>query len=124
MLRKILCCLLIITFVGLSTMLNPQTADAQQKVPRFDLNKCPFTASKSVKVVCGTLTVLEQHDVTDGPTIKLAVAVFKAKSTKPKADPILYLDGGPGGHTLEAAMYRYEDAFAGFAQDRDFVMFD
>ncbi len=123
--RKLLCCLLMLAFVVPVALLNTQPANAQQKVPKFDQGKCQFDVPKSLKVVCGTLTVLEQHDVTDGPTIKLAVAIFKAaKTTKPKSDPILYLDGGPGGHTLEAATFRYFDAFAGFAQDRDFIMFD
>src|SRR5689334_11926891 len=111
---KLWCCLLIFTLLSLGTISNTQPVNAQQaKVPSFDANKCQFDAPKGVKVVCGMLTVLEQHDEPDGPTIKLAVAIFKASSAKPKADPILYLDGGPGGHTLELATYRYAAAFKG-----------
>src|SRR5439155_13420646 len=40
-----------------------------------------------------------------------------------RPDPIVYLDGGPGGQTLRQAK-RIFDNFASFAPDRDFVLFD
>jgi pimeloyl-ACP methyl ester carboxylesterase len=46
---------------------------------------------------CGYLTVPENRSKAGSRTIRLAVARRKASSPNPKADPVVFLDGGPGG---------------------------
>lgn len=66
----------------------------------------PYPFKPAVGVVegralhCGYLTVPEDHSRPQGPTIRLAVAIFKASYTNPAPDPVVYLEGGPGGPVL------------------------
>jgi hypothetical protein len=46
---------------------------------------------------CGFLTVPEHHDRSDGAEIQLAVAIIKSTAAHPEPDPLVLLQGGPGG---------------------------
>lgn len=85
---------------------------------------CKFEKPSGVDVSCGYLTVPEDRGSAGGKTIKLHVAVFKSTSKNPAPDPVVYLEGGPGGHSLETVPLTYERWFAPFAEDRDFIMLD
>jgi len=100
-----------------------QPSAAQDAVSRYESAPCKFTVPADRVVECGYLTVPENRNKADSPDIRLHVAVFKAKSSAPKPDPIIYLEGGPGGHALERLALRYQ-AFAAFMNDRDFIIFD
>jgi pimeloyl-ACP methyl ester carboxylesterase len=106
--------------MGLSSL---DVAQAQAKVPRYDKATCQFEAPQNVKVECGYLTVLEDRTKPKGNQIKLAVAVFKAQSKKPLPDPIIFLNGGPGGYTLKRLPSLYTP-LAQFTTDRDLIFFD
>ncbi len=110
----------VLIVVGLS---NPDLAQAQAKVPHYEKATCQFEAPRSLKVECGFLTVLEDRAKPKGNQIKLAVAVFKAQSKKPLADPIIFLNGGPGGYTLKRVASLYTP-LGQFAVDRDLIFFD
>ncbi|MFN8498365.1 MAG: alpha/beta hydrolase [Anaerolineae bacterium] len=79
-------------------------------------------------VACGYLTVPAHHAAPDGPTIKLAVAVIKSTGESPAPDPLVMLQGGPGGSTIDT----YAPLFLlGLLPDankiraeRDIVLFD
>ncbi len=86
--------------------------------------ECKFEKPAGVTVACGYLTVPEDHSKPDGKTIRLHVAVFKSKSKSPAPDPIVYLEGGPGGHALEGVQYSFKSWFEPFLADRDFIIFD
>lgn len=62
-------------------------------------NKCPegIRAVPPISLTCGTVTVPERHDATDGPTVRLPVAVLDPGEGFAREDPVLYIDGGPGG---------------------------
>ncbi len=64
----------------------------------FDL---PTGVVEGTDVICGYLTVPEQHNQPDGPTIQLAVAIIKSQDPNPKSDPLFVAQGGPGGSTIE-----------------------
>ncbi len=49
---------------------------------------------------CGYLTVPENRSKSDGRSIRLAVATWRATAPNPKPDPIVFLTGGPGGSGL------------------------
>ncbi len=54
--------------------------------------------------------------------VVLQVAVFEGDGSHP--DPIIYFDGGPGGHTLETLSLSFGDLVAPHLGGRDFVLFD
>jgi pimeloyl-ACP methyl ester carboxylesterase len=76
-------------------------------------------------VTCGWLTVPEDrtHPNNDN-TIQLHVAIFKSDNPDAAADPIVYLEGGPGGDALEAIPFTFERRFAPFLANHDLIMFD
>ncbi len=100
------------------------SAQAQDNTPTYEPAKCKFDPPERQHVECGFLSVPEDRSDPQSPTIKIAVAVFKAVSKHPKPDPIIYLDGGPGGHSLDTAGDAFDAAFERLGQDRDFIMFD
>jgi len=74
------------------------------EVSPFEKAPCPLELPKSVivgqDIVCGYVTVPEEHDDPDGGTIRLAVAIIKSTSENPAPDPLVVEAGGPGGSTL------------------------
>ena len=72
-------------------------------------------------VDCGYLTVPADHADPRGPTIDLAVAILYAEADEPQPDPVVYLEGGPGGETITDF-----DSWRGYPllDDRDLVLFD
>jgi pimeloyl-ACP methyl ester carboxylesterase len=56
--------------------------------------------------------------------VRLHVAVFPAETDDPAPDPVVYLEGGPGGHALETLEFSFDDRFAPFLAERDVIIFD
>jgi pimeloyl-ACP methyl ester carboxylesterase len=75
-----------------------QTAEGTATVPRFEPASCPKLpgAEELVKASCGYLVVPENRNRPTGRTIRLMVAKYPARSTEKRADPVVYLAGGPG----------------------------
>ncbi len=46
---------------------------------------------------CGLLTVPQHHDRPEGEELQLAVAIIKSTAAHPEPDPLVLLQGGPGG---------------------------
>ncbi|MBX3086737.1 MAG: alpha/beta fold hydrolase [Anaerolineae bacterium] len=111
--------------IALSTMAAfPQPIRADNQVPRYEETRCRFQLPDNYRIRCGNLIVLEDRTKPDGATIALHVAVVRAKSRNATDDPIVYLDGGPGGHTLETLDILLPEFFAKYAVKRDFILFD
>ena len=53
--------------------------------------------------------------------IDLAVAIFAAQNKKPRPDPIVYFEGGPGGSALAFVDYWLESPLR---RARDVIVFD
>lgn len=70
----------------------------------FEDMDCPenVVVTSPVTVRCGTLTTPERHAEPDGRTVTLPVAVLEPPEVA-AADPVVFLDGGPGGDGLSAA---------------------
>jgi len=86
--------------------------------------QCQFEIPPGQTVDCDYLTVPEDRSQPDGPTIRLHVAIFRSHSDNPAPDPIVYLEGGPGGNALEIASLTFNRRFAPFLANRDFIIFD
>src|SRR5262245_31908747 len=114
----------LVVFALFSIDRQPSPAIAQGNIPRYEKVNCVISVPKTLKVECGFLVVPENRSKAGSPTIRLAVAVFKSAAAKPLPDPVIFLDGGPGGHTLETAVASYNNVFKAFGARRDFIMFD
>lgn len=91
----------------------------------FEEAACEFDIPGGRDVTCGWLTVPEdRNNPADETTIRLHVAIFASDSANPAPDPIVYLEGGPGGDALETIPLIFEQRFAPFTANREFIMFD
>jgi len=90
---------------------------------------CPFKVGAGIKegqgVRCGFLSVPEDYSRSQGPTIQLAVAIFKASSPPASSFPLLYLQGGPGGGLLnDLGSLLTSTNLSEFSQGHDLVLLD
>lgn len=93
--------------------------------PTFSPGTCPVgrRATGSVRVDCGTLTVPESRDHPDGAQVQLAVAILHATADHPAPDPIVYLEGGPGGSAI-AGIESWTDPVSPLLGNRDVILID
>ena len=84
-------------------------------------DECPFDVSADEGITCGYLTVPEDRTVEDGLTLDIAVAIIDSLSDNPQPDPVLYLDGGPGGSALVGIDDWLESAVR---EERQIILFD
>jgi pimeloyl-ACP methyl ester carboxylesterase len=107
---------------------------AQERLPRFEAAECPFERgdwAANVKLECGWLVASEVRERPQGRTVRLAVAILRAK--EPNGDPpLVMLHGGPGDSGLRLftpgvsrwplALHRdiviYDQRGAGFSQPK------
>ncbi len=70
--------------------------------PVFEPNDCPMDVSGQLvdRVDCGVLIVPVDRALPDGNQARIAIAVLRSEATSPRADPVIYLHGGPGGNAL------------------------
>ncbi len=95
------------------------TLNAQSYTPTFEPAACPFPTPADVS--CGTLIVPEDRANPGGQQLKLAVAIIAAQNGSPLPDPIIYLEGGPGG----SAFFALEDYLRHpLRQNRDLILLD
>jgi pimeloyl-ACP methyl ester carboxylesterase len=102
---------------------QPAAGPDVSALERFD---CPASRGPvdTSAAVCGWLTVPEDHaHPENGRTVQVAVAVVPATGPGRRGDPIVYLQGGPGGPAVES--------FGGWAAllrpllaERDLVVID
>jgi len=91
----------------------------------FEESACEFQQPSGVEIDCGYLTVPENYEEPDGVQIRLAVAILRHPDGNPEPDPILYLEGGPGGSALELLYLTYSNYFEPmFAANRDIILLD
>lgn len=89
--------------------------------PLYKSMPCPFDASASVN--CGQLIVPEDRTGDASHTIKLAVVVYHTRNKTP-AEPVIFLQGGPGGEAVQLSANAYSVLVAPFIAKRDFIAFD
>lgn len=95
----------------------------------FEKVSCPFRlptgVSEGKNVDCGYLVVPEDRADPQSRSIRLAVAIFRNPGKTVKADPIVYLSGGPGGSALELIYLSYRNMVEPiFAAGRDVIFYD
>jgi pimeloyl-ACP methyl ester carboxylesterase len=108
---------------GIFRVLSPTS---RQAASAFQVTRCPFAVNATLvegkNVTCGFLVVPEDRSQPHGPIIRLAVAIFKARSLHPSPDPVLVLGGGPGAALLENQGPTYNAL--NLPPHRDLILFD
>ncbi len=65
----------------------------------FEFAECPFDYPSNLEIECGWLTVPSNRTRDNDNTLSLTVAILRA-ADEARPDPIIFLDGGPGGSAL------------------------
>lgn len=98
------------------------------QVPRFEPASCPWKLPdgqvEGQTVRCGFAVVPEEHRDPTGPTIALPVAVFKSASANPAPDPLVYIEGGPGGAVQDTLTYLLASDLPALTANRDLIVYD
>ncbi len=93
---------------------------------RWEEADCLFDVPEGLTVgediICGSVTVPEQHANPDGQTIRLAVAILKSDGDAPAPDPLVMFTGGPGGNIFAMAPAMLSEFGAPIRADRDIVL--
>jgi pimeloyl-ACP methyl ester carboxylesterase len=108
---------------------EPSPSAVEPRPAIFEAAPCPFDLPagqiEGESVDCGYVVVPEDWADPQSGTLRLAVAVFHHPDGEPEPDPILYLEGGPGGSSLEALDLSFDQAYAPlWAANRDLIFFD
>jgi pimeloyl-ACP methyl ester carboxylesterase len=96
--------------------LPPTTAD-------FEAVDCPFAAPSGYAVQCGWVTVPADHSSKASSELRLFVSRYFSNAPEVNEDPILYLEGGPGGDATSTVLGLF-DYFEPLLTHRDLVTFD
>lgn len=98
---------------------DPKAPIAQILCPR----PLPANEIEGKTVFCGTVQVPEDHAKPDGKKIPLQFSILKSHSQYPEPDPLVYLQGGPGGSAI-SQIPLYARTFEPFRKTRDVVFWD
>lgn len=125
---RLFCCSIVTPLLFLGLSLGLPAASGARQVPRFERGPCPFQGGEWLEaetIDCGTIVVPESRDRPDGRILRLAVAVLRSRAEQARPDPVVFLQGGPGGaavrHTRAMAESRLINAVR---QNRDYIVWD
>ena len=92
--------------------------------PTFENASCDFDTPNGADVNCGYVIVPEDRTGNPSDTIRLAVAIFHSTSRNPEAEPVMFLQGGPGAEAVQLSANAYDFLVSPFLSKRDFITFD
>ncbi len=95
----------------------------------FHASACPFQKGNGIvegqTVRCGFVTVPQSRQSPNGAKVQLAVAIFKSPRVQNDTLPVVRLEGGPGGPSLDNwAHYITSLSLEDFVFGHDLIMFD
>ena len=121
--RKIAPIFLLMLFLFSLTVVTPLAAQSET-LPLFEPGPCPVDFNVSSDVECGMVTVPQDRENPDEGTVRIAVAVFAARSPRAVDDPLILLDGGPGSRTLDSYQGGLGNLLGEINYYRDVIIFD
>lgn len=92
--------------------------------PTFTEASCDFGVPDGADITCGFVEVSEDRADPSAGTIELAVALMRSTADDPAPDPVIYLEGGPGGHALDTLEFVYDDRYVPLLERGDVIVFD
>ena len=98
--------------------------DNRAYAPIFAPLTCDFEVPWDTEVDCGYVSVPENRAEDPENTIQLAVAIYRSHSDNPAADPVIYLQGGPGSEAIEWTNEVYFNFIEPLLAERDVIIFD
>ena len=102
----------------------PSTANQVHPVVAMSCPKpIPHNEIEGKTILCGKVAVPEDHARPGGRMVELQFAILKAKSAYPEPDPLVYLQGGPGGSAMRQIPL-IDRLFTPWRDRRDVVMYD
>ncbi|MBK9178809.1 MAG: alpha/beta fold hydrolase [Acidimicrobiales bacterium] len=108
---------------GADTTTTAAASTAAGAADRLRWVACPVEVPAGARVDCAVLTVPEDRSDPSEGEIELAVAVLRSTAEKPAPDPVVYLEGGPGGSALDG-LDSWLDPPSWFLDQRDVVLVD
>ena len=107
---------------GLAKTGQASTAQINTVVIPCPMN-LPDAEVEGETVICGQITVPENWDDRGERTVNITYAILKADSLSPFPEPIIYLEGGPGGSALED-IEKLSEHFVKLRATRDVIFYD
>jgi pimeloyl-ACP methyl ester carboxylesterase len=93
--------------------------------PEFEESDCEFDEPSGAEIDCGYLIVPENRNDPDSDDIRIHVAILRNPNEDVEEDPIIYLEGGPGGSALKYLSFSFADRYEPlFVTNRDIIVFD
>jgi pimeloyl-ACP methyl ester carboxylesterase len=89
--------------------------------PKLTERDCGYDPPLQVRTTCSWLEVPENRAAPDGRKVKLPVVVLHSPSKQPLPDPVVYLEGGPGGDVVDSARGWEDDPRLA---ERDIILWD
>ena len=128
---------LVIGLLAIGLLASPpdiaRAASTAAALPRFEPAACAFKEvaadwATQNRIDCGWLHVRESRDKPGSRTLRLWVAIARADAVDAmkQADPLLYLQGGPGIATVDTFFpyFPQSKTWPGMRRTRDIVYFD
>lgn len=102
-------------------------AETQKPGAVVSIEACPRPLPpgeiEGVSLICGRVMVPEDRIRPGGRSLPIAFAIYKATSRYPEPDPLVYLQGGPGGSAFDI-LSKLQTAFRPWRDRRDLVIYD
>ena len=100
-------------------------------IPTFEpVPDSKYPIPEGLDVICGYVTVPEARSAASGlrepnPTLRIYVTVVKSLNQNPAPDPVVFLNGGPGGSSGSLlGMMKSRHLQKAFLSRSDMVIFD
>lgn len=119
--RAILPLFLLATLVINLALPNQSHATTHAKL---DFKRCQINqGAREITAQCATLLRPEDPSQPDGKTIELFVTKLASRASKPAADALTLIQGGPGGSSVEM-LVGYAQLINGILGERDIIVID
>lgn len=92
--------------------------------PILEKVDCPFDVPRGANVSCSYVIVPEDRAGDPSHTIRLAVAVYHSTNPNHAPDPVVFLQGGPGGEAVKLITSYYRQLVVPILKNRDFIAYD